>query len=170
MGVSPKLFSKLNRFQRTLNQLIKKQYLNLASLAYENYYYDQTHFINPWQWQEQFGFVQANQIREAKNFLFCAGQTSVDREGNPVHLGDMAGQINQALDNLETILEQAGLQLANVVQLKYYTTDVVAFANAGRILGERLAKAKCRPASTLLGVSALFHPDIIVEIEAIAVS
>lgn len=126
--------------------------------------------INPWQWQDQFGFVQANQIREAKNILFCAGQTSVDGEGNPVHPGDMAGQINQALDNLETILERAGFKLADIVQLKYYTTDVIAFANAGRVLGERLAKAECRPASTLLGVSALFHPDIIVEIEAVAVS
>ena len=45
VGVSPKLFFKLNRFQRTLKQLLKKQYLNLTSLAYENHYYDQTHFI-----------------------------------------------------------------------------------------------------------------------------
>jgi enamine deaminase RidA (YjgF/YER057c/UK114 family) len=122
--------------------------------------------VNPWTWQDQFGFVQANDISGAQRLVFCAGQVSVDSEGNPLYPRDMAAQINQVFDNLETVLEQAGLQLSDVVRLTYYTTDMEAFANAGRVLGERLAKGACQPASTLLGVASLFHPDIVVEIEA----
>ena len=56
--------------------------------------------INPWAWQDQFGFVEANDLSGSKRVLLCAGQTSADDEGNPVHVGDMAGQLNKALDNL----------------------------------------------------------------------
>ncbi len=125
--------------------------------------------VNPWEWQDKFGYVQANDVSGAQRLLFCSGQVSVDSDGKPVHAGDMAAQINQVFDNIETILEQAGVTLANVVRLTYYTTDIGAFSRAGRVLGERLAKGNCRPASTLLGVAALFHPDILVEIEATAV-
>lgn len=125
--------------------------------------------VNPWGWQDQFSFVQANDITGAQRILFCAGQVSVDSYGNPIHAADMAAQINQAFDNLEIVLHQAGTQLSNVVRLNYYTTDIVAFSEAGRVLGERLSKAGCRPASKLLGVHSLFHPDIVVEIEATVV-
>ena len=64
--------------------------------------------INPWTWQDQFGFAQANDLNGVKRVLVCSGQTSVDDEGNLVHAGDMAGQLNKALDNLETVLGQAG--------------------------------------------------------------
>ncbi|MGH4019322.1 MAG: RidA family protein [Pseudonocardiaceae bacterium] len=125
--------------------------------------------VNPWTWQDAFGFSQAVDVTEGKRVLFCAGQTSVDAEGNPMHVGDMANQVAQALDNVEAVLAQAGLGLANVVRLNYYTTDVDAFMGAIVGLGERLAKAGCVPSATLLGVQRLFHPDIMVELEATAV-
>ena len=126
--------------------------------------------VNPWTWQEQFGFSQAIEVSGAKRVLYCAGQTSVDSEGTPMHPRDMEQQIGQALDNLETILIQAQLTLADVVRLNYYTTDVEAFMKAGAMLGARLRAAGCIPSATLLGVSRLFHPDILVEIEATAVA
>jgi enamine deaminase RidA (YjgF/YER057c/UK114 family) len=122
--------------------------------------------VNPWQWQERFGFSQALDVRGAQRVLYCAGQTSVDSEGAPLHAGDMAAQINKALDNLEMVLRQAGLALADVVRLNYYTTDVPRFIAAAPQFGPRLRAAGCRPASTLLGVVSLFHPEILVEIEA----
>ena len=126
--------------------------------------------INPWTWQDQFGFVQANEISGAQRTLVCAGQTSVDENGNPVNPGDMKGQLSQCLGNLETVLKEAGFGLGDVVRLNYYTTDVPAFIeSAEEALGSRMAAAGCRPASTLLGVASLFHPDIIIEIEATAV-
>ena len=51
--------------------------------------------INPWSWQDNFGFVQANEITDAERMLFCAGQVSVDKDGNLLHAGDMIKQINQ---------------------------------------------------------------------------
>jgi enamine deaminase RidA (YjgF/YER057c/UK114 family) len=128
-----------------------------------------TRAVNPWQWQDQFGFSQAIEVRGGERVLYCAGQTSVDANGAPKHAGDMAAQINQALTNLETVLGHAGLTLANVVRLNYYTRDVAAFLEAGASYGPRLHAAGCQPASTLLGVASLAFPDLLVEIEATAV-
>lgn len=81
----------------------------------------------------------------------------------------MPAQISKSLDNMEAVLHQAGFHFSDIVQLKYYTTDIVAFSEAAKVLMERISKEGCKPSSTLLGVAALFHPDIVVEIEAIAV-
>jgi enamine deaminase RidA (YjgF/YER057c/UK114 family) len=126
--------------------------------------------INPWTWQDQLGYVQANEISGAQRTLFLAGQGSVDEEGRPVHPEDMAAQLNQTLDNLETVLREAGAELSDVVRLNYYTTDVDRFFEAYGAAAGRLADAGCRPASTLLGVSRLAYPELLVEIEATAVA
>jgi enamine deaminase RidA (YjgF/YER057c/UK114 family) len=126
--------------------------------------------VNPWTWQDTFFFSQAIDVRGAQRTLYCAGQTSVDGDGRPLHAGDMAAQIGQALDNLETVLREAGLGFSDVVRLNYYTTDMTAYMQAVPVLVARLAKAGCKPAGTLLGVTRLFHPDILVEIEATAVA
>ena len=125
--------------------------------------------INPWTWQDQFGFVQANEVSGEQRTLICSGQTSVDADGNPVHLGDMAGQISQAVDNLETVLREAGFRMSDVVRLNYYTTDVDRFLEAAEVVGSRLGESGCRAASTLLGVARLAFPELLVEIEATAV-
>ena len=75
--------------------------------------------INPWTWQDAFGFSQAIEVKGQNRVLVCAGQTSVDANGSPAHPGDMAAQAAQALDNLETVLKQAGMSLSNVVRLNY---------------------------------------------------
>lgn len=126
--------------------------------------------VNPWRWQDDFGFSQAVDVRGGERVLYCAGQTSVDSEGSVLHAGNMAAQLTQAFDNLETVLAQAGLTLANVVRLNYYVTDVQAFMAAAAIVGTRLQAAPCKPSGTLLGVASLFHPDALVEIEATAVT
>lgn len=126
--------------------------------------------INPWTWQDQFGFSQAVQVTGATRVLYCAGQTSVDEEGGPLHARQMEAQLAKAFDNLETVLQQAGMTLRNVVRLNYYVTDVPAYLAASGSVKARLTKAGCQPPGTLLGVAALFHPDIVVEIEATAVA
>lgn len=125
--------------------------------------------VNPWTWQDQFGFSQGIETRGAERVFYCAGQTSVDGDGNPLHAGDMGAQVNQALDNLEEVLSGAGLKLSDVVRLNYYTTDMNAFIEAAESFGPRMQEAGCKPASTLLAVAGLFHPDIMVELEATAV-
>jgi enamine deaminase RidA (YjgF/YER057c/UK114 family) len=79
--------------------------------------------INPWTWQDRFGFVQANRITGAEQVLYCAGQTSVDADGSPMHVGNMQEQALQAIDNLETVLREAGFELADIVRL---TTEATA--------------------------------------------
>ncbi len=126
--------------------------------------------INPWTWQDHVGFVQGHAVNGGGRTIYCAGQVSVDGDGNPVHEGDMAAQMLQALDNLEAVLQAGGSRLSDVVRLNYYTTDVDAFLEAGSASGERLAAAGCRPASTLLGVARLAFPELLVEIEATAMA
>jgi enamine deaminase RidA (YjgF/YER057c/UK114 family) len=125
--------------------------------------------VNPWTWLDEFGFVQANETTGVERVLLCSGQGSVDADGAPLHEGDMGAQVSQALDNIETILSEAGFALGDVIRLNYYVTDVDAFIEAGQVYGPRLAQAGCRPASTLLGVTRLAMSQMMVEIEATAV-
>lgn len=126
--------------------------------------------VNPWTWQDQYAFVQANKIEGGERMLLCAGQTSADAQGKTLHENDMAAQVNQAFDNLETVLQEAGFSLGDVVRLNYYTTDVDALFEAWGVVAERLNRAGCRPASTLLGVQRLAFPELLIEIEATAVA
>ena len=125
--------------------------------------------VNPWTWQDAYGFSQGVAIQGATRQLVCSGQTSVDAQGNPLHPGDLPAQLRQALDNLEAVLGKAGMSLADVVRLNYYTTDVPGYLAASGEVARRFAGVACLPAGTLLGVSSLFHPDILVEIEATAI-
>lgn len=125
--------------------------------------------INPWPWPGgAFGFVHGNELRGAERMLLVSGQTSTGADGQPVHAGDMAAQMAQAVDNLEAVLREAGLGLSDLVRLNYYTTDLEAFGAAATTGLERIAASGCEVASTLLEVQRLFHPDLLVEIEATA--
>ncbi|MEX1019563.1 MAG: RidA family protein [Litorilinea sp.] len=125
--------------------------------------------INPWTWQDAFGFVQAVEVSGEGRVLFCAGQTANDADGKPLHAGDMRAQINSALDNLETVLKEAGFELEDVVRLNMYTTDVdLLLQNYDALVG-RLAAAGCRQSATLLGVTRLAFPEWLIELEATAV-
>jgi enamine deaminase RidA (YjgF/YER057c/UK114 family) len=126
--------------------------------------------VNPWKWQDQFGFSHAIEVKGGERVLYCAGQTSNAPDGKVMHVGDMKGQINMALDNLETVLKQAGMSLSNVVRLNYYTPNVDLMLEHYGVLAGRLAKAGCQPASTLLGVARLAFPELLIEIEATAVA
>ena len=125
--------------------------------------------VNPWTWQDQFGFVQAHEVSGGRT-LFCAGQTSTDADGNPLHAGDMPAQLDQALENLKTVLREAGFDLSDVVRLNTYTTNVDAFLEASESFTARLLEAGCRPSATLIGVDRLAFPDFLVELEATAVA
>jgi enamine deaminase RidA (YjgF/YER057c/UK114 family) len=126
--------------------------------------------INPWAWQDAFGFSQAIETSGHTRVLRCSGQTAVDANGAPQHEGDMAAQMDLAVDNLETVLKGANMTLSNVVRLHVYVTDMdAALGNFGPMT-QRLAAAGVQPAVTLIGVSRLFAPTIMVEIEAEAVA
>ena len=126
--------------------------------------------INPWKWQDAFGFSQAIETSGHQRVLRCSGQTSVDADGAPQHAGDMAKQMMLATDNLETVLKAADMTLAHVVRLNLYVTDIDASLQHFEALEKRLAAAGVQPAVTLLGVARLFAPDLMIEMEADAVA
>ena len=126
--------------------------------------------INPWKWQDAFGFSPAIETSGHTRVLRCSGQPSVDAQGAPLHDGDMAAQVSTALDNLETVLKAADMGLGNVVRLTLYTTDVDAVLEHYEATEKRLAAAGVQPAVTLLGVARLFIPSLMIEIEADAVA
>ncbi|MDH3538701.1 MAG: RidA family protein [Acidimicrobiia bacterium] len=125
--------------------------------------------INPWTWQEQFGFNHGHEVTGAQRTLYLAGQVSLDDEGKVVFDGNMAGQINKSIDNIEAVLEAAGMTPADIVRLNIYTTDVDALLENAAELG-RLNAAGARYTSTLLGVARLAFPELLVELEATAVA
>jgi enamine deaminase RidA (YjgF/YER057c/UK114 family) len=127
--------------------------------------------VNPWTWQDRYGFSQAIEVTGGERVLYCAGQTSTGTEGETLHGDDMGAQCRQALDNLMAVLEHAGMTLANVVRLNYYVTDVDRFlAEGAPVAGERLGAAGVQPAGTLLGISRLAFPGLLIELEATAVA
>lgn len=125
--------------------------------------------VNPAKWQDPLGFVQGHEVTGAQRVLYCAGQVSVDAEGKTLHAGDYRGQMNRVLDNLEQVLKAAGFSAADLVRLNIFTTDLDGFFANRNLLLERLVAAGGRYTSTLLGVSRLARPDLLIEIEATAV-
>ena len=125
--------------------------------------------INPWQWQDTRGFVQAVEVAHGTHTLYCAGQTATDAQGAAIG-GDMAVQLASALDNVATVLAQAGYDWAQVVRINYFTISITEFFQHYRTVAiSRLDAHGCRAASTLVEVRALAHPSYQVEIEVTAV-
>ena len=124
--------------------------------------------VNPWNWSLKLGYNQAELIAGMRNQLVCAGQTSVDSEGNPQHAGDMRNQLFLALDNLEAVLATAEMSLKDVTKLNIYTTDVDEALKNFDILGMRFGTVQTAPPMTLLGVTCLALPPLLIELEATA--
>ena len=124
--------------------------------------------VNPWPWSLTFGDNQAWLIEGAHRQLVCAGQTSVDADGNPQHPGDMRAQMTPALDNLEAVLSAADMSLANVTRLGIFATDVDEAMKNFDLLGARFGPISAAPPMTVLGVTRLAIPPIMFEIEATA--
>ena len=126
--------------------------------------------INPWKWQDEFGYVQANDVRNAQRTLYCSGQAANDADGAPMHPGDMRAQITLALDNLETLLKESKFEFKDIVRLNIFTTDVDKFLENYDAFITRLAEAGCRHTGCLVGVARLAFPEMMIEVEATAVA
>jgi enamine deaminase RidA (YjgF/YER057c/UK114 family) len=125
--------------------------------------------VNPWSWSVGLGFDQGHIVEGHRRLLLASGQDSVDANGSPVHPGDMEAQLALALDNLEAVLAGADMTLENVVRLNAYSTDVdELFKNWGSI-AERFKKAEGRFVTSVLGVTRLAAPGLLVLLEATAV-
>lgn len=99
--------------------------------------------------------------------VFCAGQVALDADGNIVGAGDIEAQTRQVMENLKLALEEAGATFDDVVKITNYITDAEQFAKMAGVRREFLTEPY--PASTLIEVEALIYPELLIEIEAIAV-
>ncbi|MEU2106021.1 MULTISPECIES: RidA family protein [unclassified Nocardia] len=126
--------------------------------------------VNPVTWAAEMGFHQGEVVSGHTRTLYCSGQTAMSRDGKPQHDGDMAAQLALSLDNLEAVLAEAGMSLANLVRLNVYTTDVdLLFPHYG-VLASRLGAAGVAPPTTMLGVTRLAIRGQMVELEGTAVA
>ena len=109
--------------------------------------------INPHSWTTALGFDQAQLIEGHQRLLVCSGQDAVDADGKPQHPGDLAAQLELALDNLETIVTAADMTLANIVRLNVYATDVDEAIRHFPRINDRFGNS--RYATSILGVTHL---------------
>ncbi|MGW6856650.1 RidA family protein [Streptomyces xanthophaeus] len=126
--------------------------------------------VNPVTWSVDLGFNQGELVSGHTRTLYLSGQTAMDADGKPRHDGDMAAQLALSTDNLEAVLADAGMTLANLVRLNVYTTDVDLLFQHYGVLAARLGAAGVAPASTMLGVTRLAVPGQMIELEGTAVA
>jgi enamine deaminase RidA (YjgF/YER057c/UK114 family) len=126
--------------------------------------------VNPWTWSVAMGYNQGEVVSGHTRTLYCAGQTAMSGDGTPLHANDMAAQLALSLDNLEALLGTAGMSLANLVRLNVYTTDVDLLFQHYGVLAARLGAAGVAPPTTMLGVTRLAIPILMVELEGTAVA
>ncbi|MFC4632147.1 RidA family protein [Promicromonospora alba] len=125
--------------------------------------------INPVTWSVAMGFNQGELVAGHTRTLYCSGQTAMTADGKPEHDGDMAAQLALSLANLEAVLGDAEMSLANLVRLNVYTTDVDLLFQHYGVLASRLGAAQVSPSTTMLGVTRLAIPGQLVELEGTAV-
>jgi enamine deaminase RidA (YjgF/YER057c/UK114 family) len=126
--------------------------------------------VNPVTWSTEMGFNQGEVVSGPARTLYISGQTAMSGDGKPQHDGDMAAQLALSIDNLQAVLGEAGMSLANLVRLNVYTTDVdLLFPHYG-VLAARLGAAGVAPTTTMLGVTRLAIPTLMVELEGTAVA
>ena len=122
-------------------------------------------FNPPTVWQP-FGAFSMAAVEGDGRIVHLKGQVALDRVGRIVGKRDMRTQTRQVLENIQDVLTAIGGRMEDVLSLTHYVTDIHAFAGMGDVRREFFREPY--PVTTTVQVAALYHPDLVVEITAIA--
>jgi enamine deaminase RidA (YjgF/YER057c/UK114 family) len=126
-----------------------------------------TRFLSPDTMPKPFGYSQVVEVRGGRT-VYVAGQVPLDASGHLIGEGDFPAQVRQAFENVRLALAAVDMTFNNVVKLQFFLTDVANLPQVRAIRDEYVNTAS-PPASTSVEVSALFRPDVLFEVDAIAV-
>ncbi|GMQ82074.1 MAG: RidA family protein [Rhodothermia bacterium] len=122
---------------------------------------DKLRYDSGTKWESIVGYSRAVRVG---NHIYVSGTTATDEDGEIVGKGNAYEQTHQILSNIEAGLKQVDAALSDVVRTRIYVTNIEDWKDVGRAHGQVFDEI--RPATTLVEVSRLVEPEIIVEIEA----